>query len=307
MVMLGKERINLYNLVTIIQLAFMLFSLALFFLLFDKHDIEAYIISLYIQFATGAIIGYLIIRKDFYNSQTLESRGVMKEIFKYGSLTQTANIIQFLNYRLGYYIIDTFSGKAVLGVFNVGVQLAEGLWLIGKSLALIQYARLSNNKDLEYAKVFSIRLLKISVLSTLFAILIMFVIPAPVFTFIFGSEFFHVKKVFIYLSPGILSIAACHIISHYFSGLGKVHINTIGSSIGLLFTLGAGFLLIPALGLTGAALTASASYFFMMVFQFIMFMIHSKARFSELLVNKTDIALIVDKTRAILASLKKIR
>ncbi len=307
MVLLGKEKINIYNIVTIFQLVFMLISLTVFFLVLKQKNIESYIISLYVQFGMGALIGYFYIRKDISAVNDLESNAVIKEILKYGSITQTTNIVQFLNYRLGFYIIDSYSGKVVLGVFNVGVQLAEGLWLIGKSLALIQYSKIANSTDKHFAKTFSIQLLKISFLSTLASILFVFLLPNSFFTFLFGKDFYQVKEVFIYLSPGVLSMAACMIFSHYFSGMGKIYINTIGSSIGLVLTCIAGFLLIPCMGLLGAALTASISYFSMTIFQFILFLNLSKTKLTELLINKSDIAYASNKIKGVYLSLKKIR
>lgn len=306
-VLLGKEKIKKYNHVTLIQQAFMLLSLAIFFLVLKQRNIEAYINSLYVQYIGGFVLGYLYIHKDISKPSDFNNAGMVKDIVKYGAITQTGNIIQLLNYRLSFYIIDSFAGKAVLGAYNVGVQLAEGLWLIGKSLALIQYTKISNVKDKHFAKDFSIQLLKINVISTLMLIIPVFLLPTSLFQFVFGDKFTQVKEVFIYLSPGIIAMAGSIIFSHYFSGLGKIHINTIASSIGLVFTFAAGFVLIPRIGLYGAAITASMSYVSIVTFQFILFLHMSKTKARELLINKKDKDMALQKAREIYHSLKKIR
>jgi len=304
---LGKERINKYNLVTTIQLACMLLSLSLFFLFFKQKNIESFIFSLYVQFVSGAIIGYFFIRKDISKADNLKSNAVVKEILRYGSYVQVANIVQFMNYRLSYFIIDFYAGKAMLGIYTVGVQLAEGLWLIGNSLSLVQYSKISNSKDPHFAKIFSIQLLKVSTLATLLLIIPVYVLPTSFFQFVFGSDFNQVKEVFIYMSPGILSIAGSLMFSHYFSGLGKHYLNTIASTIGLVFTFIAGFILIPRIGLYGAAITASISYFTMVVFQLILFLKLSKTKMSELLINKDDIALASKKIKEIYIAIRNKR
>ncbi len=306
-VLLGKEKIKKYNQVTLVQLASMLLSLAIFFLVLKQKNIEAYIYSLYIQYLAGFILGYLYIHKDICKPSDHNNSGFVKDIIKYGTITQTGNIIQLLNYRLSFYIIDSYAGKAVLGAYNAGVQLAEGLWLIGKSLALIQYSKISNVKDKLFAKDFSIQLLKINVLCTLMLIIPVFLLPTSLFQFIFGEKFTQVKEVFIYLSPGIVAMAGSIIFSHYFSGLGKIYINTIASSIGLIFTLIAGFVLIPRMGLYGAAITASMSYVAIVTFQFILFLNMSKTKARELLINKKDKDLALQKLREIYHSLRKNR
>ena len=306
-ILLGKERINKYNLVTTIQLACMLLSLSLFFLFFKQKNIESFIFSLYVQFVSGAIIGYFFIRKDISKADNLKSNAVVKEILRYGSYVQVANIVQFMNYRLSYFIIDFYAGKAMLGIYTVGVQLAEGLWLIGNSLSLVQYSKISNSKDPHFAKIFSIQLLKVSTLATLLLIIPVYVLPTIFFQFVFGSDFNQVKEVFIFMSPGILSIAGSLMFSHYFSGLGKHYLNTIASTIGLVFTFIAGFILIPRIGLYGAAITASISYFTMVVFQLILFLKLSKTKMSELLINKDDIALASKKIKEIYIAIRNKR
>ena len=54
-------------------------------------------------------------------------------MLKYGILGQTANVFQLINYRLSYYLIDAFAGRASLGVFSAATQISEGLWIFGKS------------------------------------------------------------------------------------------------------------------------------------------------------------------------------
>ena len=109
------------------------------------------------------------------------------------------------------------------------------------------------------------------------------------------------------MSPGILSIAGSLMFSHYFSGLGKHYLNTIASTIGLVFTFIAGFILIPRIGLYGAAITASISYFTMVVFQLILFLKLSKTKMSELLINKDDIALASKKIKEIYIAIRNKR
>jgi len=179
--------------------------------------------------------------------------------------------------------------------------------LIGNSLSLVQYSKISNSKDPHFAKIFSIQLLKVSTLATLLLIIPVYVLPTSFFQFVFGSDFNQVKEVFIYMSPGILSIAGSLMFSHYFSGLGKHYLNTIASTIGLVFTFIAGFILIPRIGLYGAAITASISYFTMVVFQLILFLKLSKTKMSELLINKDDIALASKKIKEIYIAIRNKR
>lgn len=71
----------------------------------------------------------------------------------YGFAIQIANFAQLLNYRLSYYIIEFCSGRKALGVFDLGTKLSEAVWILPKSMATVQYARISNSKENKiYAK-----------------------------------------------------------------------------------------------------------------------------------------------------------
>jgi O-antigen/teichoic acid export membrane protein len=103
-----------------------------------------------------------------------------------------------------------------------------------------------------------------------------------------GSGFSEVKLTIICLIPGILAIASGMIFSHYFSGTGKPHFNTIGSGIGLVAIVSAGYLLIPRYGLAGAGIATSFSYMISLIFQLVLFVYQTKTPFSEFMINRND-------------------
>ncbi len=90
-------------------------------------------------------------------------------------------------------------------------------------------------------------------------LIVLLLVPESVFTF-FGKSFSGTRLIIGGLSVGIISNALSMMFSHYFAGLGKPKYNTIGSSVGLVFTLALGFWLISSYGIMGAAITASCSY-----------------------------------------------
>ena len=134
---------------------------------------------------------------------------------------QLSSIIQLFNYRLNYYLINYFYSKALLGVFTIGVQVSEGFWLISKSIATVQYARIANSTDADYAKILTIKFIKITFAATLLTLVPLLLLPANFFTYIFGKEFGYVKNIILLMSAGILALAVNSIFSHFYSGTGK--------------------------------------------------------------------------------------
>ena len=88
--------------------------------------------------------------------------------------------------------------------------------------------------------------------------------------------------------PGISAFGFSILISSYFSGIGKFHINTLGSFIGLTMTVSFCYLLIPVYGTKGAAIAASISYCTSALFLTIYFVIYTKLNVIYLLPNRKE-------------------
>lgn len=304
-IILGKEKVYMYNVISVVQFALLL--LAFMFFIFIKKDIEvmSYVRALYVSYGATFIISLIALKSFLKFSKLTNLYGVLKEIFRYGLLVQFANIFQLLNYRLGYYFVESFIGRAALGVYSVGVQMSEGVWLASKSMALVQYTSISNNNDKNYAKKVTLSFLKISIIVTVLLLACILVLPVNLFVTIFGSEFHDIKIVMFSMCAGIIAIAVSMMFSHYFSGIGKPQHNTIGSAIGLVVTIAVGLLIIPRWGLMGAGITASIAYIAGALYQLFVFLRISNARFKELWINREDLNLLRNEFGRLLNKNKK--
>ncbi len=286
--LLGKKRIKTYNILFTIQISVMLavFLYQLFAL--DNTDVDAYLIGLYCGYGSSAVIGFFAV---MYKADPLNLHGwqaTTKKVLNYGMVTQLANILNIGNNRISFYIIRYYFGLTSLGIYNAGIQLTEGLRVIGQSIAVVQFSTISNTNQPEYARVLTIRLMKLSVLLTLMALLVLIAIPEHIYSMLLTKDFSGVKPVVIALSPGVIALAINNIFSHYFSGMGNPKVNLHAKITGLIFTLSLVFILIPAYGYIGAAITASISYIATIIHQYIVFKKQTRTRFVEWIPVKKD-------------------
>jgi O-antigen/teichoic acid export membrane protein len=234
------------------------------------------------------------------NARWGEWRGaktVLKGIFRLGAVMQTGNIIQFFNYRISYYFIEFFMGIKAVGVYSMGVQLSESIWLVGKSIHMVQYSRISNEQDEKYATRLTLNLAKVSFVITLLALALLYLSLILFFPVFFKPEFSPVKSIMACLSFGILTFSVSIILSPYFSGMGKPVHNTISAAIALLFTVVLGWMLIPGLGYTGAAISASVSYTVATLYQLIIFVRVTKISVGDFRLKNSDIREMIEKIR----------
>ncbi len=298
--LLGNEKIKQLNLISVMQFVVLISTLSWLLYVAGRVEVMSYVYAMYVAFILTLVVSFMAIRKFIKVTNFNQFDKVLIQVFKYGSYVQLANLLQLMNYRLGYYIIEKYLGKANLGVFDVGNKVSEGLWLIGKSVAMVQYSKISNNSDADYARDLTIRFLKFVFVITFLMLVILLLLPDSFFMFVFGKDFTGLNKVVQSLAVGILSMSVSMILSHFFSGTGRHYHNTISSVIGLVLTLIFGFTFIPNKGITGAGITASISYLFSAAYQLFIFIRITGTGFCKFLIRKEDIKFVKSEMRNLL-------
>ncbi len=293
--LIGKERIKASNMVNLLQPVIVIACLLVFFMLADLKNINAYIYSLYFAFGGSLLVSILYMRKTF-GRFLMHTAGayamISRELFRLGFMNQLAHITQMMSFRLSYYVLEVYHGEASVGIYSNGIQIMESIWLISKSISLVQYARISNTDDPGYARLLTVRLLKAGIYFSMLALLILVLLPESFYLQLFGPGFSGIKTVIWILAPGVLIYNFSIILGHYFSGLGKYYVNTIASTLGLIVSIALFYLLIPAHMTAGAALASSISYFTTSLVVIIFFLREAGLPARDYLPGKDDLSLL---------------
>jgi O-antigen/teichoic acid export membrane protein len=292
MVLVGQERIREYNIITLLQVVMLFLVLMFFLFVMRKHEVMAYVFGLYASYGFAFMVSLILILPHVRQTKFKGTGKIIRELFRLGPVMQLGNVFQFFNYRLSYYFIEVFVNRAAVGVYSVGVQLSESIWLIAKSIHMVQYTRISNEKDEGYAARLTLNLVKISFLLTFLCLLLVILLLYIFFPLFFKPEFRQVPEIMFILAAGILTFSVSINLSPYFSGMGKPTHNTISAAIGLVVTLALCIFLIPRMGLTGAALAATCSYILATAYQFIVFVRITKLRSTDFILRKQEINMI---------------
>ena len=288
-VLLGKEKVKQNNWLTLLQSFLLLASLVVFVFGAKQNTFSAYLFSLYLGYGITFIISCLLIIKYIEVTPMGNISDLMKQFMRFGFQIQMAYILQLMNYRFSYYLLDNLYGKSDVGIYSIGISVAEAVWLISRSIALVQYAKIANTNEKEVSRKLSLSLVKLSFFGTLLLLIPVVLFPKSGFEFVFGHAFRNIDKIVLWLSPGIMALAISTVFTHYFSGNGMNLINTIASGIGFVFTIVFCLLLVPKFGIKGAALSASISYTSSLVYLYIMFARETHFRPIDYLPNREDI------------------
>lgn len=290
--LVGKEEIKKANYNTLLQPVMMILTLVTYYLILKRTDIYGYVIGLYIAYAGTFLLGVWMLRHEYARLCEDKDRHyatVLKDLFKYGFLNQTGHFVQFFNLRLSYYLLKNYMDEGRVGVFSNAVSLAEAIWIISNSIALVQYARIANANDRDYAQKLTLDLSKICLLVSALAVVALSLLPPAVYVFVFGPEFGEMTGLIRILAPGILFYCIFLILGHYYSGTGRYHMNTFAALCGLVATFVCGFTLIPRYDVTGAAITSAVSYTVNALFLFVFFLKESHFKSRDFLLRKSEI------------------
>lgn len=305
MLLLGLEKVHAFNLLNLMQVVIHVLILLSFYFIFNFREVMAYYWALFISYAAAFLLSLWLLLPFLKPEPFTGMKQLIAEIFRFGTYVQVANIFQQLNYRLSYYFVDAFIGRGAVGVLSAGVSMAEGLWLIARSISMVLFSRISNQMDNAYSVKLTLSMAKITWIVTLAALLLLLLFPTSAFEALFGRDFSGIRPVIASLGIGIVVLSMSMIFSGFFSGYNQPYHNTISSAIGVVFTVALGLLLIPKFGIIGAGITATISYTAATIYQFYIFAKIGHFGFRDFLITRAEIFMIKEEMVKVLTKTAK--
>jgi O-antigen/teichoic acid export membrane protein len=223
---------------------------------------------------------------------------IVWEMFTYGLWSSADNLAEIYTTRLNYFLVRHFSGLSAVGLLDAATKVSESVWHISRSVSFITYSEVSRLTEEEARKQVTLRLLKFTFLSILLITVVIILIPEKIYTeYLFTPEFAGIRRLICLFAPGIIAFGCNNVIGHYFIGSGKIRFSAFSSFVGLFVLLIAGYLLIPAYGVIGSAITSSIAFFSMLLFSVVLFARITSTRFCEFLPDKEDLRFILKKLK----------
>ncbi len=302
--LIGKERIKEYNMVFMLHIILVVSFISLFFYGFHLKSINAFYYAEYLSIFISGMLGIYYVSPDIKFEGGLKFKSLVIEMFQYSSFGQTSNLITLINKRLSYFYLKGMLGLSSLGIYAGGMQLTEGLKVLGSSIATVQYARIANSRNMEQSKKITLQLLKLTAVITCLGLLFLLLIPSSWYVALFGHHFSAVKSIILYLSPGVLALMMSMILSHFFSGMGLIKYNMWAAITGMIFTFSLLFILIRLYGNIGAAMTVSIAHIATFMYHLIVFIRKTKPKISEFLLKKEDFSIFISGIKDFFISLR---
>lgn len=262
-VLISHQKINKANFLNLIQTLIIVLVLVITFTFLHRRNINSYIVALYSGYGISLLISFFFIGEYFRNFRLEPLKAWKTAVSKMAALglyNQIALFTQLLSFRLSYYMLNSYVGEEEVGIYSNAVSVAESIWLIGRSIGMVQHSKIVNSNDVNYSLSLTSQLNRLNLAVSVALITVLACIPESWYIFIFGDEFVNINRIIWTLGPGIVFFGVVLVLGYYFSSTGKHYVNAIASAAGLIMTIIIGFAVIPAYSTYGAGITASISY-----------------------------------------------
>jgi len=229
--------------------------------------VAAYVI---VPFILLFVFGPILLKKvftRFKDSKLVMDSGLLKKISKFSFfivLTSSGAMI------LGYtdsILLTYFTGLTAVGLYNIALPTSKILLYLPNAFGNVLLplaSELWTKKKEVILKAGIESLYKYSMIATIPLALIMFSFADLGIIVLFGEKYILAETSMKILTIGMIFATIHAIHANFFQGIGKPQIHTKILYVAAIFNIAGNLILIPKLGITGAAITTSASYMIMM-------------------------------------------
>ena len=227
--------------------------------------------------------------------------GLLKAQLAFGLRGHLGFILQTANYRLDVFLVAAFAGSTALGHYAVAFGIAELLWQVPLTLGAVLFPKLSaldHEANTETAAATCRRVLFLTLLGTLAALASgRFLIGV-----LYGGEFLPAVNAFYILAPSGLFFTIHKVLGSSLAGRGMPEVSLYAGAASLPVTIGLDLLLIPRMGIEGAAVASIAAYAVNAGVVLALFLrVTRRSVVDTLLIKRTDILSSVQMAQRLLA------
>ncbi len=286
----GQDRIRQYSLLLVVKELSFLIALV-FLLIIGKVSVGGVVYCWIFGVVISALVSAISACAGNKFNLSLD-RQILKPMAKYSLQSHAANLASFLKTRIDWLLIPYFLDEISLGYYANSSAIILVLWFLPAAMAQILQPHIAWRENTSGDKLTPV-LCRITTFLTCIAGLLMIVFGKIGVRIVFGAEFLPSYMPLVILIPGAILLGVSKLIAGDLGGRGLPHY-AMKISIAVLFiNIAANLLLIPTLGIAGAAIAATFSFSCNgLLFLFAFRKESGVGIFDTLIMKKTDVDLI---------------
>jgi O-antigen/teichoic acid export membrane protein len=216
------------------------------------------------------------------------SRDLLKDIASYGMRTYVGGLVNYAVLRIDAFILNAYTNTTQVGQYTIAVTLTEKLWLVDSSVGHATMPEVVSRERDDAARVVAAANRNV-ILITVVVGLALFLLAPLVIGLLYGEDYLPAVAPLRILVPGVIAYASGRTLLQYHQGqLARPGIASAVLGVAAIVGVGLYLLLIPAYGMTGAALASTITYTLVFVVALTLFTRASGVGLAETLVPRGE-------------------
>lgn len=215
----------------------------------------AYFVGLFIRMIPGVYIA----SRSFVIKISFNWLALSKNLFKYGAASFLFNLSVVLVFRVDAFIVNKLVGLEELGKYAVAITFAEMVLILPSSIGTALFARFPTLDSAAQVELLKKTCRAIILVSGAICIVLAAISPLLV-TILMGEKYVGAIAPFRMILPGLMAMSSAYVFANYFAGTGHPILGAGVFGIGLVVKVCLNYLLVPPMGILGAALASSVAY-----------------------------------------------
>jgi O-antigen/teichoic acid export membrane protein len=208
---------------------------------------------------TSALGWRRLIRRGYLRGARRPSLALGRRVYWFGMRAHFGVVLSLLNLRFDFAILSALAGPATVGVYAIASKYAELLRLFPLALTYVLYPGYAREGPAVAARKARTLLPRTGLLTAVAAVPLGLAAAVLIPT-LYGEEFRSAIFPVYILLVGLAGEGIGGVITPFLYGAGRPGLNSTAMAAGVAVTVLLDLLLIPRLGVVGAAVASSASY-----------------------------------------------
>lgn len=253
----GTHRIRITSSLTVASSVFFLALMVIVFLFISRTPYAA--IAVWVT--TTDLAGIAMLVWMIVDSRRLAPGTTnVREFLLYALRSGAVSLVSLLNYRADIYIVAVLGTPAMLGMYTLAVSASETLLAVTQVTAVVTAPHIGSLDDRAAAELAARSVRHNVLISSICCALLAVVAPFAV-RWLYGAAFTAVVPALRILLIGVFALSLGSPMSTYFTiRLGRPEVALVLASVSAAICIAGSLLLVPRVGLVGAAVSSTGAY-----------------------------------------------
>lgn len=191
---------------------------------------------------------------------------VLRPVLAFSMVGYLSNLVNLVNYRFDIWVVGSYAGTAQLGLYVAAAGIGQLLFYIPDPFSRVVQPYLYRGLNAELLERFKfisrLNFTSVALLAIVLGIAAPWFIPL-----LYGQVFQGAVAPLLWLLPGIVFVCMFKLFAPLVIEGGFIRFNLYATAIAAVFTIVLDLLLIPRMGIIGAALATTLSYLILFIVQ----------------------------------------